>query len=270
MPATKVFPQLASGAITQYPLRSKEYLRTLVNQTADGRRIRYADVGASMMAWEMTQSALSDEEWTALETLFRACEGRRHSFLFLDPWSNLVASSEDFGNAAWQAAPGLGLSSGVQDPEGRPRATQVTNSAAGLQSLSQSLSVPANFQYSFSVYARAASTADLRLIVSADGAFAERLFELSANWQRYTLFSALSSTAESLEVAMQLPAGVTVELFGTQMEAQPAPSPYQRTGLRTGRYPETRFAGDTLTQVSTSPGEHSTVVRILSRANGST
>ena len=261
----KVFPQLASGAVTQFPLRILEKTRTLINQTADGRRIRYSDPGGETMEWEMSQAALSDDEWAAIESLFRDCEGRRHSFLFLDPWSNLLAASESFGDSAWTLGPGLGISEGILDPKDLPRATQVTNTAGALQSIAQSISIPSQFQYSFSVYARAVVDAQMRLVVSTDGAFTERVYNLSPDWQRYAIFSSLGASTDALEVAIQVPAGATVELFGAQLEAQPAPSPYQRTALRTGRYPESRFAGDQLTQVSTSPGEHSTVIRILSR-----
>ena len=89
----RVFPQLASGAMTQFPLRIREKTRTIINQTADGRRIRYSDPGAETLEWEMSYAALSDDEWIAIESLFRDCEGRRHSFLFLDPWSYLIAAS---------------------------------------------------------------------------------------------------------------------------------------------------------------------------------
>ena len=269
MPMQRIFPQLSSGAMTQYPLRITESIRTVINQTADGRRVRYSDPGALRCEWEISHHALSDDEWLAVESLFRDCEGRRQSFLFLDPSSNLVAASESFDSSVWVKGPGIVLSQGALDPNGRPRATQVSNSAAALQSMSQSISIPAWFQYSFSVYARSAIATQLRLIVSTDGAFAERLFDLTAAWQRCAVFSAMSVSTDAVEVAVQLPAGTTVELFGAQMEAQPAPSPYQRTSLRTGRYPDTRFAGDTLTQVSTSPGEHSTVIRILSHVAAS-
>lgn len=251
--------------MAQFPLKVRASTRTLINQTADARRVRYSDSGAEAVDWEMAYTALSDEEWLAVESLFRDCEGRRHTFLFLDPWSNLVAESEVFNNSVWTREPGIGLSEGANDPEGHPRATQVTNSAGTLQSLAQSISLPAWFQYSLSIYARATGSTQLRLVISTDGAFAEQVYNLSPEWQRYSLFSSLVTANEAMEVALQLPAGATVELFGAQLEAQPAPSPYQRTARRTGRYPESRFAGDELTQVSTSPGEHSTVIRITSR-----
>ena len=187
------------------------------------------------------------------------------SFLFLDPWSNLISASESFSNSTWTREPGLGLSEGADDPEGRPRATQLTNTSGALQSLAQSIAVPAWFHYSFSVFARSALPAQVRLIVSTDGAFVERLFELTSEWQRYSIFSAMNSTNDAMEVSVQLPAGTMIELFGAQLEAQPAPSQYQQTLLRTGRYAEARFAADSLTQVSISPSLHSTVLRIFSR-----
>lgn len=262
---TRVFPQLNSGALTQFPLRIEESVRTIVNETADGIRVRYADVGAATMTWEISSAALSDAEWWAIESLFNECEGRRRSFLFLDPWSNLLAESESFTASSWTRGPGIGLSEGVTSPTNQLRATQATNTAAGLQSLSQSVPVPAWFQYTFSVYARSSEPTALRLIVSTDGAAAERLFSLSSDWQRLSLFSSMNSANTSIDVALQLPAGAAVDLFGAQLEPQPAPSPYQRTAERTGRYPEARFATDTLNQVTTRPSEHSTVFRIVSR-----
>ncbi|GEM_PF-289947 len=265
MPVKRIFPQLATGAITQYPLRIQERFRTLVNQLGDGRRIRYSDVGASALEWEVSHQGLSDDEWLTMEGLFRECEGRRYPFLFLDPWSNLIADSETFVSASWTKEPGIGLAEGLTDPEGGPRATQATNTAATLQSVAQTVAIPAWFQYSFSVYARSNQAGQMRLIASTDGAFAERLFELSSDWQRYPLFSAMTAYTEMVQVAIQIPAGAAIEIFGAQLEAQPSPSPYQRNGLRTGRYPEARFAGDTLAQTSTGPGEHSTSIRIRSQ-----
>ncbi len=262
---TRVFPQLASGAMTQFPLRFREHTRTTFNQTEDGRRIRYSDAGASEIEWALSHSALSSDEWFAVESLFRDCEGRRLTFLFLDPSSNLIAESESFIDSVWTRAPGLGLSEGSSDPLGRPRATQITNSAGSLQSISQSIAIPAWFRYCLSIHARATTPTQMRLTVSTDGAFAENVFDLSPEWERYSLLSAMITANEELEVAVQLPAGATVEVFGAQLEAQPSASPYQRTTWRTGRYPDSRFADDTLTQTSTGPDEHSAVLRIITR-----
>lgn len=266
MPTSKVFPQLSSGAVTQYPIRIRESIRSVVNQTADGRRIRYSEPAASSIEWEISHSALSDAEWSAIEDLFRDCEGRRLSFLFLDPWANLVADSETFTASAWVKGSGISLVTGVSNPDGESRATQVNNSAATLQSISQSLAVPANFSYSFSISARATAATSLRLIVSTDGAFAERLFDVTSDWQRFSVFSSLAPPNSAIDVALQMPAATTIEIFGAQLEAQPAPSPYQRTAGRTGRYPEARFSSDSLAQVTTGPGQHTASIRIRSNA----
>lgn len=262
---TRLFPQLASGAMTQFPLRVRERYRTVVNQTRDGRRTRYYDAGASELEWELSHAALSSDEWSAIETLFNDCEGRRRSFLFLDPWSNLVAASESFADSVWTRGPGLGLTEGRPGPFLGVRATQVSNTAGTLQSLAQSIAIPAWFRYSLSVYARASTATQIRLFVSTDGTLAEQLYEVSSEWQRYYLLSGLTSPNEEIEVGVQLPGSASIDLFGVQLEAQLAPSQYQRTTVRTGRYPAARFATDTLTQSSTSLDEHSAVIRIVTR-----
>src|SRR5664279_6021333 len=99
MPA---YPQLGSGALTQFPVQKNRRVRTVVNRAADGRTIKLADPAAEQTEWLLTYTELSDEEAAALRAFFVTAEGALNGFTFLDPAGNLLASSEQLDNAAWQ------------------------------------------------------------------------------------------------------------------------------------------------------------------------
>ena len=102
-----VFPQLSSGAVAQFPFRKELRFRTLVNQAADGSEIRFTDVDYRARAWELAVHQLSDQEWQSIEDLHNQVEGRLQTFLFLEPGANLLAWSEQFGDAVWQKSGGV-------------------------------------------------------------------------------------------------------------------------------------------------------------------
>ena len=116
------YPQLGSGALSQFPVQKNRRARTVVNQAADGRTIKLADPAAKVTEWVLTYAELSDEEATALLGFFAATEGTLNGFTFLDPVGNLLAWSEQLDEAVWQKDPLLTLISGVADPRGGTQA----------------------------------------------------------------------------------------------------------------------------------------------------
>lgn len=90
------FPQMATGAIGQYPLSVRGVQRTIVNDCLDGRRIKLPDRGAAHARWQFNFRELTDVELNALEQLFQSAEGRLNGFTLLDPSGNLLAWSEKF------------------------------------------------------------------------------------------------------------------------------------------------------------------------------
>src|SRR5690242_7336657 len=112
------FPQLLTGASSQYPIRKRSVCRTVRNQCMDGREIKLADAAGSSIEWMLTFQELIDEEIAALRDFFLSMEGSLNSFLFLDPTDNLLTWSEAFDQDAWQKDPLLELSGGRSDPSG--------------------------------------------------------------------------------------------------------------------------------------------------------
>ena len=64
---------------------------------------------------------------------------------------------------------------------------------------------------------------------------------------------------------MVLPAGVRIQAFGAQVEAQPAAGHYKKTTDQGGVYPKTRFESDSLSISTEAPNQNSCVVNLVSK-----
>lgn len=255
------FPQLSSGAVAQFPFRRTARFRTLENEMDDGSTVGFTDVDFEERRWEIPLRELSDAEWNQLKTLFEQSEGRLQGFTFLEPGANLVSFSEALSTADWQKDGGIGVTDGQPDPVGGNAATTVIASSGGL-TVSQVLNAPASYLYAGSVWARTnASGAALR--VSDGGALSVEEPIASDNvWRRYTLAFDVPSAAAQVELAIVAPNG-TLNVYGPQLEAQLDASAYKKNGAGSGVYENARFDQDSLADVATGPGRHSTTVRIV-------
>ena len=137
-----VYPQLGSGALGQYPITKRRRFRTVANRSADSRMVKLEDPAAAVTEWRLQYAGLIDAEANALREFFAAVEGTLKDFTFLDPVSNLLAWSEILDEAAWTRGPLLSLTKAVPDPTGGNRASRLTNSGGGPQSILQTLAGP--------------------------------------------------------------------------------------------------------------------------------
>jgi len=252
-----VFPQLGSGALSQFPVRKVRRCRTVVNGAADGSSIKLADPAGGSLEWQLNYAGLSDIELGNLQQFFITAEGGLNGFTFLDPSGNLLAWSEELNNTVWQAGPLLALSSGVADPTGGSNGWHLTNSGAGLQSLTQTLNAPGAYVYSFSVYVKAGQATTVTLLAGNQQA----VHMATTNWSRLALTATGDASASSIVFGVEIPGSAAVDVFGPQAEAQPAPSVYQ-TGTTGGVYAGARFRDDTFSYTTTDLGRHSATVTI--------
>src|ERR1700737_3274770 len=148
------YPQLMTGAISQFPVTRSTNMRTVANQLASGFTIRMADTGAQKVRWQLRYSSLTDGERSSIEGLFEAAEGELNTFTFLDPTDNLLMWSENWTQAVWTADPLLKVTGGMQDPLGTGNAIRLTNTAQTTQRIVQKTSGPSSFLYCYSVYVR--------------------------------------------------------------------------------------------------------------------
>lgn len=252
-----IYPQLTSGALTQFPVQKTAFQRTVVNTMADGSSIRVADPSGASVEWQLSYAEISDTELSNLQSFFASAAGSLEPFTFLDPSGNLLAWSEDLLNAAWALDPFLTPSPNVADPLGGGNAWQLVNAGAGSQGITQTLNAPAGYTYTFSLYASAAAATTIQIQLAGLTLAAP----LAAGWTRFSLTGSGVSGAESVVFGIEVPAGATVNVFGPQAEAQAAASVYQ-TSTTGGVYAHARFRDDVFTFTSTDVGRSSVTVNI--------
>jgi hypothetical protein len=256
-----VFPQLSSGANVQYPLVRSDAARTVINTLPDGTTIKFEDVSAGRIHWILPLSSLDGAERLALEQLFLATEGELNSFTLLDPASNLLAWSEDFAQSVWVADPLIEKTGGMADPLGGTAAWQMTNSGIASQQIGQQIEGPSGFEYCFSAHVQGSGA--IHLVRSGGGASSTSTFALTNSWQRISTAGSLSATGATFKVDVALDAGGTVQIFGPQLEAQPAAGPYRRSLGSSGVY-SVRFESNLLNSDAVGLDRYSSVIRLLS------
>jgi len=77
----------------------------------------------------------------------------------------------------------------------------------------------------------------------------------------------LSVQQEGISFGVQLPAGVQVDTFGAQVEAQPGAGLYKKTIDLAGVYSSARFSSDLLSFTATAPNQNSGQIGLISSLN---
>ena len=258
------YPQLATGAISQFPVTRTATMRTVTNHLLSGDTIRMSDPAATMIRWELKYSGLTDEEWSSLEQLFEAVEGQLNTFAFLDPTDNLLAWSEDWTKSVWNADPMLQITTGIADPLGGNGAVQITNNGQATQGIVQNIAAPSWFQYCFSVYLRSAAPTDVQLIFSSTGQESMDEISVTSSWTRVVMSDRLSLHQDGIGFGLQLATGTQIYAFGAQVEPQPAAGLYMSTTDRAGVYSATRFDSDSVAQTTTTTNQNACTVSLVS------
>jgi hypothetical protein len=259
------FPQLATGAMVQFPLSRRLIRRTVINQMPGGDLLKLDDPQAAGISWALQYRGLTEAERLALETLFLDAEGQLRTFTFLDPCGNLLRWSEDLSEAVWRVEGGLQVSISPEDPDGLRQGLRITNTTQAIQALEQKVEVPGWFGYCFSFEARAAASTRTTLSLSNRSGTISSEHSLDPTWRVYSCSGRIDSTAEDLTCRVALDPGASIEAFGFQLQAQPNPGVYRRTADQAGVYQATRFLDDQLQFVGSGIDDHSTELRVFSR-----
>jgi hypothetical protein len=254
------FPQIGTGSLSQFPLRRSRKWRSISNQMEGGERIALPDFTAGELEWQLSLQELSDDEAGVLGDFFVAAQGKSGSFLFIDPMANLLGWSEDFSQPDWQRGL-LSAAAGATDPLGTTRATVLANSSAGAQSIQQTIAVPGDYVACFSAWVSSGVTG--AITIERDGN--ALTCAVGPVWRRVHVNGRGASGAGQSSFAIVLAAGQTVNVWGLQVEAQPYPSQYRKTGAALGIYEETYFGNDELRLKNTGLGLSSCEIVLCSR-----
>jgi hypothetical protein len=260
------FPQLSTGAVGQYPIQKRRLLRTVVNEAADGTRVKLADTSVVAVEWTLDFQTLTDSERDALTQLNAGVEGRLGDFTFLDPTDNLLCWSEALNQAVWERNPLLTIAPGVADPNGGTSANRITNTGAAALAITQTVNGPGWFQYALSMQVRSDQTQQITLLRSTATQTQSAPFSVGPDWKQILLSGKFTGSEGSVIFGIQIGAGLSADLFGIQAEAQPGASGYKKTFSRCGVYPQARFLDDALSMTADGPNQHSCRIRIHTRA----
>jgi hypothetical protein len=114
------------------------------------------------------------------------------------------------------------------------------------------------------VYLRSDVPATVQLVTTASGQESLSPVTTGPVWTRTASPGQLTVTQDGVGFGLQLPAGIRIQAFGAQVEAQRAASEYKKTIDRGGVYPKTRFDTDSLTLTTTAPNQNSGNVNLHS------
>lgn len=218
-----VYPQLATGAITQFPIHKRHRVRTIMNTAADGSTVKLEDPGAEWLEWRLNYRGISDSELEALLLFHAAAEGTLNTFTFLDPTANLLAWSGAMDNPVWNSGPFLSMTGEVTDPLAGNDAWHVINAGAAAQTLSQTAAAPGDYLYCFSSYVR--SPAPGRVTLLLGDSRSEQV--TGPDWKRIACASLGTAGTESIVFGIEMPAGGVIDIYGAQAEPQASPSAYK-------------------------------------------
>ena len=258
-----VFPQFIDGAACQFPARTQLLFRTVTNELADGGTIKNEDDLAIRTEWVLQYAGLTASEASELEEFFTAVEGRLKTFVFLDPTSNLLASSEDPGSSYWSPDPNLVFTPLLPGPFENTTATAIQNLGQAEGTLYQSLECPAWFTYCISVYLRASQATAAHLIAQDQAHQTKLELLVQPVWTRRHLRFNLGSGDLGIKVGLLVPPGAEVETYGFQLEPQRSPSPYKRTLGPGGVHAHARFADDSIRLRAEGADSYGCTVRVV-------
>ncbi len=227
------FPQLKTGAIAHYPVRRTLATRTVGNILPGGSIITYPDDGANRRIWSWEYVGLTFEEAAVLQEFFNICDGPLKPFTFLDPLGNLLASSSSFREPAWRLSSSAAIIEDLPGPFSGAAAVTIRNSGQAAQEIWQTLPIPANYAYSFSIYLCSATQEPVTLY--RRGSHSETIVssDSKAEWRRISSTGNLQDPNIGVSVGIRLQPGQQVSISAAQLEAQPVISAY-RSGAPTG------------------------------------
>lgn len=236
--ANLFFPQLATGALAQYPIKRKKSLSTVTSRTEDGTVYTYFDPKGSMLTWELAYADITQTEADQLLALFDVCAGRLRAFTFIDPVANLLMPQ-------WQVAAGIEAVNNVY-----------TNKGTVAAEVSQSFSIPSGYAYSFSLPGDPNAAPDATVTLIRRGTSTEQRTVVGLNRPQLYSSGALADSGAQFTAAVELRPGQTVDLSRAQLEAQPFPSSFRMP--QGGVYNNAHWAVDELLFTTTGPDLFST------------
>ncbi len=257
----RFFPADIPGLAIQYPVKRRRSQRAIHSVTPGGMLYRSIDPGHRFVGWDLTFQNVTLSQRQELDDFFSGCEGRMQSFVFLDPFQNLVRHSEEFEHGAWEKDPSIVVLSNQPDPMGSSQGRRLSNASGIAGAVVQRLSVPAWFSYTISCWMRATVPTNVELCAHPAGTGGNSLF-VTTTWQIHVMRVHQASNETEIYAGLRLPSNSEIHAYGFQMEQFSSLSDYKRTVEEGGVITNSRFDQDEIRWVTSGIDHHSTRIAI--------
>lgn len=252
---------LSTGALARYPLSRKFQFATRKVQFADFSRQTFPQLANPLGSWVLNLSLMQDSEVSDWINFWEGQLAGANSFVFIDPWDNLLQYSEIQESAPWGLASGsatMAATGAVADPFGivsdRPRIFSVTGSGAWAQTVAVAPAGAGNSRtkgmtLTLSLYVRQVSGSPTFTLTLADSSSSESAsvsMVPTSSWQRFSVTHTFLNTNTATAIVASISASATSSLyvFGAQLEAAGSVSGYKQTTAYCGLHPKCFFATD--------------------------
>ena len=262
---TRFFPSIWATNTLRYPLARHQKHRWIEAETPNGSVYRTYDSGGKMTRWALEFINVPSTQRQALDEFFDDCKGTFRSFVFLDPFENLVRQSEAFEDGVWEKQPGIFVSPYAPDPYSGTQARRVSNVSSTPQSLLQTLVIPGWFSYTASCWLRSSDTATAELRAHPTNEDSVETFSLSGSWQRYSINVCHESQTDAIHTGIRIPGNTEIFAYGFQLEQFSILSPYKRTTNASGVFADCRFDNDVIRWTTTGIDHHTSRVLVNGR-----
>ncbi|MFL6451371.1 MAG: hypothetical protein ACJ746_27395 [Bryobacteraceae bacterium] len=240
------YPQLRTGAIAHYPIRKTSLTRTVANVVPGGSVLMYPDDPARRISWSWDYVGLTLAEVGTVQNFFSSCNGPLRPFTFLDPTGNLLSASSNFAAPAWQVSSALKVAGKSVRPFSDTPAVTVVNEGQASQELSQTLAIPSDYTYCFSIYVGSATPQSVTLFRRSVHSEQAASFDAGPKWKRIWTSGSLNDDATGFSVGLKLSAGQQLSISAAQLEVQPGISPYRDRPETGDLYPNAHWAMEEL------------------------
>ena len=92
-----------------------------------------------------------------------------------------------------------------------------------------------------------------------------RSYMAQGTWNLVSLSGSLNTAAASITVGITVPAGQSVDVYGFQLEPQPAASSYKSSYSATGIYANAHFSQDAFNVSTTGPNRNQCTLTVTAR-----
>lgn len=248
-----LLPQLTSKSSVQFRMRHSMRGYRAANQLADGSMIRGETTRPLKRSWELLYRGLTGAELSVLDEFCNSAAAVVDGLVFLDPFKNLLNSSEDLVDGTWQQDPMASVTGMPSAGSGESLAHLITNVGNDEQGVTQALEISGAGRFCASCVVRSNLPAAGRLILRGAATTHAESIQSHDEWMQVHLSADLNVPAAPLEFAIVVAPGCALEVKGIQLEYQPYPSRYKPTTGRGGVYPGARVLSSSYHVVQQGP-----------------